>query len=47
VLVQGQSNLAPEIVIAAMVAVGLTGLLIDIALRLAEARIRQRWGQTP
>jgi hypothetical protein len=27
--------------------VGLTGLLIDIALRLAEARIRQRWGQTP
>ena len=47
VLVQGQSNLAPEIVIAAMVAVGLTGLLIDIALRLAEARIRRRWGQTP
>ena len=47
VLVQGQSNLAPEIVIAAMVAVGLTGLLIDIALRLAEARIRRRWGQAP
>jgi len=46
VLVQGQSNLAPEIVIAAMLAVGLTGLLIDIALRFAESRIRRRWGQT-
>jgi ABC-type nitrate/sulfonate/bicarbonate transport system permease component len=46
VLVQGQSNLAPEIVIAAMLAVGLTGLLIDVALRFAESRIRQRWGQT-
>jgi NitT/TauT family transport system permease protein len=47
VLVQGQSNLAPEIVIAAMLAIGLTGLLIDVALRSAEARIRRRWGQTP
>jgi ABC-type nitrate/sulfonate/bicarbonate transport system permease component len=46
VLVQGQSNLAPEIVIAAMLAVGLTGLLIDVALRFAESRIRRRWGQT-
>ncbi|HEY7246158.1 MAG TPA: ABC transporter permease [Xanthobacteraceae bacterium] len=45
VLVQGQSNLAPEIVIAAMLAVGVTGLLIDVALRLAETRIRRRWGQ--
>jgi ABC-type nitrate/sulfonate/bicarbonate transport system permease component len=46
VLVQGQSNLAPEIVISAMLAVGLTGLLIDVALRFAESRIRRRWGQT-
>jgi ABC-type nitrate/sulfonate/bicarbonate transport system permease component len=45
VLVQGQSNLAPEIVIAAMLAVGLTGLLIDVALRTVEWRIRRRWGQ--
>jgi NitT/TauT family transport system permease protein len=45
VLVQGQSNLAPDIVIAAMLAVGVTGLLIDVALRAAEARIRRRWGQ--
>ncbi len=47
VLVQGQSNLAPEIVMAAMLAVGVTGLVIDVALRFAEARIRRRWGQTP
>lgn len=47
VLVLGQSNLAPEIVMAAMLAVGVTGLLIDVALRFAEARIRRRWGQTP
>jgi NitT/TauT family transport system permease protein len=45
VLVQGQSNLAPEIVIAAMLAVGVTGLLIDVALRTVEWRIRRGWGQ--
>jgi ABC-type nitrate/sulfonate/bicarbonate transport system permease component len=45
VLVQGQSNLAPEIVIAAMLAVGVTGLMIDVALRTVEWRIRRRWGQ--
>jgi ABC-type nitrate/sulfonate/bicarbonate transport system permease component len=45
VLVQGQSNLAPEIVIAAMLAVGLVGLLIDVVLRSVESRIRRRWGQ--
>jgi ABC-type nitrate/sulfonate/bicarbonate transport system permease component len=47
VLVQGQSNLAPEIVMAAMLAVGVTGLLIDVALRFAEVCIRRRWGQIP
>jgi ABC-type nitrate/sulfonate/bicarbonate transport system permease component len=47
VLVQGQSNLAPEIVIAAMLAIGLTGWLIDLALRLAERRISRRWGRSP
>ena len=47
VLVQGQSNLAPEIVMAAMLAVGLTGLLLDVALQFAESRIKQRWGYPP
>jgi NitT/TauT family transport system permease protein len=45
VLVQGQSNLSPEIVMSAMLAVGVVGLLIDIALRGAERSVRQRWGQ--
>ena len=44
VLVQGQSNLSPEIVMSAMLAVGVTGLLIDVALRGAERRVGQRWG---
>ena len=43
VLVQGQSNLAPAIVMSAMLAVGATGLVLDVVLRLAEARIRRRW----
>jgi ABC-type nitrate/sulfonate/bicarbonate transport system permease component len=45
VLVQGQSNLAPDIVMSAMLAVGVVGLLIDVALRAAERWIRRRWGQ--
>lgn len=45
VLVQGQSNLSPEIVMSAMLAIGVIGLLIDITLRAAESRVRQRWGQ--
>lgn len=45
VLVQGQSNLSPEIVMSAMLAVGIVGLLIDIALRMTERRIRRQWGQ--
>jgi len=32
-------------VIAAMLAVGLVGLLIDVVLRSVESRIRRRWGQ--
>lgn len=45
VLVQGQSNLSPEIVMSAMLAVGFVGVLIDIALRGAERHVRRRWGQ--
>ncbi len=47
VLVQGQSNLAPEIVMSAMLAVGIVGLLIDVALRFLERRINRRWGRGP
>ena len=45
VLVQGQSNLSPEIVMSAMLAVGIVGILIDVALRLAERSIGRRWGR--
>lgn len=43
VLVQGQSNLSPSTVVAAMIAIGLVGLLIDYLLRSAESRVRGRW----
>jgi NitT/TauT family transport system permease protein len=46
VLVQGQSNLSPEIVMSAMLAVGIVGMLIDVGLRFAERRIGRRWGRT-
>lgn len=45
VMVQGQSNLAPAIVMAGMLAVGVVGLLIDVALRRAERLVRARWGE--
>jgi NitT/TauT family transport system permease protein len=45
VMVQGQSNLSPSIVMAGMLAVGIVGLLIDVLLRLVERTVRKRWGQ--
>jgi NitT/TauT family transport system permease protein len=42
-MVQGQNNLATSVVMSGMVAVGLTGALIDLLLRVAEARIRRKW----
>ncbi len=44
VLVQGQSNLSPSTVMSAMVMIGLTGLLIDVALRTVERRVTAKWG---
>ena len=43
VMVQGQSNLSPAIVMAAMAAVGLVGVAIDVLLRAAERHVRRRW----
>jgi NitT/TauT family transport system permease protein len=43
VMVQGQSNLSPAIVMAAMAAVGMVGVVLDVALRAAERRVRRRW----
>ena len=45
VMVQAQSNLAPSIVMAGMLAVGVIGLTIDVALRRAERMVKSRWGQ--
>jgi NitT/TauT family transport system permease protein len=44
VMVQGQSNLSPAIVMAGMLAVGVVGLVIDVLLRFAESTVRKRWG---
>jgi ABC-type nitrate/sulfonate/bicarbonate transport system permease component len=45
VMVQAQSNLAPAIVMAGMLAVGVIGLALDVALRRAETLVKARWGQ--
>ncbi len=45
VMVQGQSNLSPPTVMAAMAMIGLVGLALDYALRLAEARVSAKWGR--
>lgn len=45
VMVQAQSNLAPAIVMSGMLAVGVVGVALDIALRRTEALVKSRWGQ--
>ena len=42
-MVQGQLNIATPIVMAGMVAIGVVGVLIDIALRALERRLRRNW----
>jgi len=44
-MTQAQLTIAPSIVIACMLAIGVIGYLIDIALRGAERAVRRRWGQ--
>ncbi len=43
-MVQAQANIATATVISGMVAIGIVGLAIDVALRRAEAYIRRRRG---
>lgn len=45
VMVQGQSNLDPNIVMSAMLVIGLVGLCIDVVLRAAERWFSKRWGK--
>jgi NitT/TauT family transport system permease protein len=43
-MVQGQSNISTPTVMACMLAIGIVGLLIDIALRRVETHVRRRRG---
>jgi NitT/TauT family transport system permease protein len=45
VMVQGQSNLAPDIVMSAMLVIGVVGVCMDVALRTAERWFSRRWGR--
>lgn len=44
-MVQGQLNVATNIVMAGMIAIGIVGITIDFALRSFETRIKRNWGQ--
>jgi taurine transport system permease protein len=43
-IVQGESNIAPSVVLAGMITIGLVGASIDYVLRKVENRIRRHWG---
>jgi len=45
VLVKGQASISTSIVMSGMIAIGLTGFAIDIALRQLEATLRRRRGR--
>jgi ABC-type nitrate/sulfonate/bicarbonate transport system permease component len=43
-IVQGESNFAPSVVLAGMITIGLVGASIDYVLRKVEDRVRRDWG---
>jgi NitT/TauT family transport system permease protein len=43
-MVQAQANVATPTVMAGMVAIGIVGMVIDVALRQGEAWLRRRRG---
>lgn len=43
-MVQGQATLQTAIVMSGMIAIGIVGFLIDVALRRAESRVKRGWG---
>ena len=45
VMTQGQMNLSPETVITAMLVIGLIGLILDVILRMVEARVSSKWNR--
>jgi ABC-type nitrate/sulfonate/bicarbonate transport system permease component len=44
-IVQGESNLNADVVIAGMMTIGVVGATIDYLMRAAESRVRRKWGQ--
>ncbi|MDR3413400.1 MAG: ABC transporter permease [Anaerolineaceae bacterium] len=44
-MVQGQSNMDTPIVMVGMLAIGITGFIIDFFLRFVESRVRSKWAQ--
>jgi len=44
-MVQGQGNLATNVVIAGMIGIGVVGFAIDVLLRAVEKAFNRRWGQ--
>jgi NitT/TauT family transport system permease protein len=44
-MVQGQSNINTSIVMAGMLAIGAVGFVLDVLLRLFEARIKREWAR--
>jgi NitT/TauT family transport system permease protein len=44
-MVQGQSNINTSIVMAGMLAIGAVGFVLDVLLRMFEARVRREWGR--
>jgi NitT/TauT family transport system permease protein len=44
-MVQGQSNINTSIVMAGMLAIGAVGFVLDVLLRLFEARVKREWGR--
>jgi NitT/TauT family transport system permease protein len=44
-MVQGQSNINTSIVMAGMLAIGAVGVVLDVLLRLFEARVRREWAR--
>ncbi|MBU6483932.1 MAG: ABC transporter permease [Betaproteobacteria bacterium] len=46
-MVQGQTSLQTPIVMSAMVAIGVVGFVIDVALRALESVVQRSWGVEP
>jgi len=44
-IIQGESNIEPAVVVAGMITIGLVGAALDYAMRAVEDWIRRDWGR--